>query len=69
MKHIYSYEGPVIDKLTGRVLADKVNKHIGRTQAVSEAQAMSNIMFNWKRNNNYVVNLKIYLPGKLTLVQ
>ena len=68
-RHIYHYEGPVVDQ-SGKVVAESVgNKHQSGTRAVSEKQARSNILFNWKRNNGHVGSSKYSLPGEIIFVE
>lgn len=61
---LYSYEGPIM-------LFDKIidEKWSGKTQAVSEARARSNLLYRFKKSNNYMPNVKLTMPGKLIIVE
>lgn len=67
--NVYKYEGPVLDGY-GNILADGIiNEHDNGTQAVSEAQARSNIAYRWKIKHGYdPKNMKVVLPGKITMI-
>ena len=45
------------------------NRWKGQTNAVSEKKARCNLTYQWKKENNYMVNAKITLPGKIRLVE
>lgn len=60
----YSYKGPVCE--FGRVIA---SMWTSETSAPSEKKAMSNLAFQFKRDNNKIKTAKITLPGKLTVVE
>lgn len=59
----YYYQGPVCE-------FDKVvdNNWYGETTAVSEKKARSNLTYQWKKQNNRMVNTKVSLPGKIEIV-
>ena len=62
-KHLYHYEGPVMcygTCLSSRWSAD--------TMAISEAQAISNFKFQYKKLINKAPSAKIDLPGEVSLV-
>ena len=56
----YRYVGPVMEY--GRCLQDRFE---GETVAESPKKAKSNILYNWKRDNNRMPGSKITLPGKI----
>jgi len=59
----YLYDGPVLE-------FEKciTNRWTASTYAASEKKALSNLNFQFKKNNNKSVNSKITLPGKLISV-
>ena len=57
----YSYKGPVCE--FGRVIAHMWE---AETCAQSATKAMSNLAFQFKRDNKRTPNTKITLPGKIT---
>lgn len=59
----YTYDGPV-------VAFDKCIAHRWRasTYAVSESKARSNLMYQFKKQNNRMPNCKISLPGAIVMV-
>ena len=61
--HTYCYDGPVLE--FERVVA---HKWTSRTRAVSEKKALCNFACQFKIQNNKVMNAKITLPGKITMV-
>ena len=57
----YSYNGPVA------VFGQIVDRNwSGKTTAVSEAKARSNLIFQWKKTHNYNAGSKVTLPGPIT---
>lgn len=60
----YSYKGPVCE--FGRVIA---SMWTSETSAPTERKAMSNLAFQFKRDNNKIKTAKITLPGKLTVIE
>jgi hypothetical protein len=60
----YSYKGPVCE--FDRVIA---SMWTAETFAPSEKKALSNLAFQYKRDNNKIKTAKITLPGKLTVVE
>lgn len=56
----YSYDGPVLE--FDRIVA---NRWYGRTYAVSEAKARTNLAYQFKMENGKVPRSKIALPGKI----
>lgn len=62
--HEYIYDGPVVE-------FDKciANHWKASTYAVSENKARSNLTYRFKRENNRTLNVKISLPGKITMVE
>ena len=60
----YSYKGPVCE--SDRVIA---SMWTAETFAPSEKKALSNLAFQYKRDNNKIKTAKITLPGKLTVVE
>jgi hypothetical protein len=60
----YSYKGPVCE--FGRVIA---SMWTAETSAPSSKKALSNLAFQFKRDNNKIKTAKITLPGKLTVVE
>ena len=63
-KHLYLYVGPVYS------FKDCVEKEWKQyTRAVSEAQAISNLKCNWKVHRQKAMNMRVELPGVLTLVE
>lgn len=59
----YKYVGPVCE--FDRVVQ---NKWEGETTAVSEKKAKSNLIFQWKKQNNRLPNTRVSLPGKLEVI-
>lgn len=62
-KHIYIYEGPVCE--FGTCVQ---NVWVGKTVAVSEKKAKSNLAYQWKLNNNRTGNSKVELPGEVKII-
>lgn len=62
--HTYTYDGPVLE--FERVIT---SKWTSRTRAVSERKALCNFMHQFKTQHNKIVNAKIILPGKITMVE
>lgn len=60
----YSYKGPVCE--FGRVID---SMWTAETSAPSKEKAISNLAFQFKRDNNKIRTAKITLPGKLTVVE
>lgn len=61
--NIYIYDGPV--KSFGKTVS---NRWISQTRAGSEAKARANLIYQYKKTNNIVVNCKIDLPGKMEVL-
>ena len=59
----YVYEGPVLE--FERLLTDRWR---AETLAPTERKAISNLQYQFKKNNNRLPNSKISLPGKLRMV-
>lgn len=59
----YMYEGPVLE--FERLLTDKWR---GETFASSECKAISNLKYQFNKNNNRLPSSKISLPGELRMV-
>lgn len=59
----YLYEGPVME--FEKMLVDNWK---GETLAPSKGRAISNLKYQFKKNNNKLPGTKISLPGKLQLV-
>lgn len=62
--HTYCYDGPVLE--FERVLT---SKWTSRTRAVSKEKALCNFAHQFKVQHNKIVNAKITLPGKITMVE
>ena len=60
----YVYEGPV---MSFEICVD--SRWRGQTRAVSEKKARCNLTYQWKKENGYMVDTKITLPGKIKLVE
>jgi hypothetical protein len=60
----YSYKGPVCE--FDKVIA---SMWTAETSAPTERKALSNLAFQYKRDNNKIKTAKITLPGKLTVVE
>lgn len=60
----YSYKGPVCE--FGKVIA---SMWTAETSAPTERKALSNLAFQFKRDNNKIKTAKITLLGKLTVVE
>lgn len=60
----YSYKGPVCE-------FDRAIAHMweAETYAPTERKALSNLAFQFKRDNKRIKTAKITLPGKLTVVE
>lgn len=56
----YMYDGPVME--FSNCIA---HKWTAETMAVSKKKALSNFMFQFKKQNNRTVNAKISLPGEI----
>lgn len=58
----YSYEGPV-------VMHGKCVQHEWKatTTAPSQSRAISNLKYRWRKENNYVNNIPLELPGTITV--
>lgn len=59
----YMYEGPVLE--FEKLLTDKWR---GETFAPSERKAISNLKYQFNKNNNRLPSSKISLPGELRMV-
>ena len=59
----YFYSGPVME-FNNCVQS----KWEGTTMAVSENKARSNLTYQWKKQNNRVSASKIFLPGRIELL-
>lgn len=59
-KSVYIYDGPVLE--FGRVITQRWQ---GRTVAVSEAKARSNLTYQYKQATGRVPATKITLPGNV----
>lgn len=59
----YIYEGPVMK--FGTCI---VNHWKGETVAVSESEARSNLIYQYKTNNHCLPSANITLPGKISKV-
>ncbi len=59
----YAYDGPVME--FERCVA---NRWQSSTYAISEKKARSNLVYQFKKQNNRLPNTKITLPGKLIAV-
>lgn len=59
MDHRYRYKGPVVK-------FDKVvtENYVGETVAESQKKAMSNIIFNYKKDNNLLPTVRVTLIPK-----
>lgn len=62
--NLYLYEGPVME--FNKRVADNWK---ASTYAPSENKARSNLAYRFKKINNRVPNVKVTLPGKITLVK
>lgn len=60
----YSYKGPVME--FDRCIC---NRWEGTTNAQSPSKAKSNLVYQFKRENNKAITTKITLPGKLVVVE
>ena len=61
--YVYKYEGPVEE--FGKCVATRWS---GTTRAVSERKARANLTYQYKKQFNRQANVKVVLPGKLTVV-
>lgn len=59
----YSYDGPVME--FDRCVSSNWK---GSTYAVSEKKARSNLVYQFKKQNNRIPSTKITLPGKIMVV-
>lgn len=59
----FIYEGPVME--FGKLLTDRWK---GETIAPTESKARSNLIYQFKRQNNRIVGSRITLPGKIKWV-
>lgn len=59
----YSYIGPVTE--FGKCIA---NQWQGKTRAISEKKARTNLEYQFKQKTNRNPNTQIKLPGKITVV-
>lgn len=59
----YVYEGPVLE--FEHLLTDKWR---AETLVPTKRKAISNLQYQFKKNNNRLPNSKITLPGKLRMV-
>lgn len=59
----FIYEGPVME--FGKLLTDRWK---GETITPTESKARSNLIYQFKRQNNRIVGSRITLPGKIKLV-
>ncbi len=56
----YKYDGPVMK------FSDCIQQRwVASTTAVTEAKARSNLTYRYKKENGYLKDCKITLPGKL----
>lgn len=62
-KHFYAYDGPVME-----FNVCIANHWKASTYAVSEEKARSNLVYQFKKQNNRNANTKITLPGKIEFV-
>ena len=62
-KRRYQYDGPVM--VFGRCVA---NHWRGETVAESAAKAKSNLVYQYKTQNNLVAGAKVTLPGEVRTV-
>lgn len=62
--NLYLYEGPVT--AFGKMIT---NRWKSSTYAVSDKKAKSNLMYKYKKQNNYTANAKIELPGLLVMAK
>ena len=60
----YYYDGPVLE--FERVIA---NRWTSRTRAVSKEKALCNFAYQFKVQHNKIMNAKITMPGKITIVE
>ena len=60
----YIYDGPV--KEFDKLIAEHWK---GETIAPSESKARSNLAYQFKKKNNKNPGTKIYLPGKITIIE
>ena len=62
-RHKFVYEGPVFE-------FDKcvVDCWRGTTIAESKGKAISNLAYQYKKNNNRLVGTKVTLPGEITTI-
>lgn len=61
--NLYTYDGPV--EAFGKCITHRWR---ASTYAVSESRARSNLMYQYKKQNNRMPNCKISLPGKIIMV-
>lgn len=62
-KKKYAYRGPVL--YFGRVVADNWESE---TRAVSEKQAISNLIYQFKKTNGYIPDVRVTLGKKPVMV-
>lgn len=60
--YYYDYSGPVME--FGKRIADEWRSS---TYAVSEKKAISNLTYQYKKDNNRLPNANITLPGTLNI--
>lgn len=62
--NLYSYKGSVknYDTVVQRDWE-------GRTIAVSEKKARTNLMYQWKRQHGKTADYKVSLPGEITILE
>jgi hypothetical protein len=60
----YFYSGPVME-FNNCVQS----KWEGATMAPTEKKARSNLTYQWKKQNNRIAGSKIFLPGKIELIE
>ena len=60
----YAYDGPVME--FGRCITTRWRSH---TYATSEKKARSNLVYQFKKNNNRMPSAKITLPGEIVIIR
>lgn len=61
--NVYSYSGPVEE--FGRCVTRQWS---AQTRATSEKEARSNLSYQYKKQFKKAVNVRVNLPGKITIV-
>ena len=59
---LYSYDGPVLE--FNKIVT---NRWYGKTYAVSESKARTNLAYQFKKETGRVPRTKITLPGKVVV--